>query len=143
MDEDRVEISIANDVHEIAGVAARIDEFCKSRGIGPMVANAINVSLDELLTNTIDYGYDSEGPHRIRIALSRQADMLVVEIEDDSRAFDPSGPPPDVDLDASLEERAVGGLGLFFVHELMDSVDYRRIEDRNVVTLKKSLVEAD
>ncbi len=141
MDEDRVEISIANDVHEIADVAARIDEFCEARGIGPMTANAVNVSIDEILTNTIDYGYDDEGPHRIGIAVSRQADALVVEIDDDSRAFDPSGPPPDVDLDVSLEERAVGGLGLFLVHELMDSVNYRRDEGRNVVTLTKSLIE--
>ena len=141
MDENRVEISIANDVHEIAEVAARIDEFCEVRGIGPMTANAVNVSLDEILTNTIDYGYEDDGPHRIGIALSRQANTLVVEIEDDSRAFDPSGPPPDIDFDASLEERAIGGLGLFLVHELMDSVDYRRDGGRNFVTLKKNLVE--
>lgn len=141
MDKDRVEISIANDVHEIADVAARIDEFCETRGIGPKTANAVNVSLDELLTNTIDYGYEDDGPHRIGIALSRQADDLVVEIEDDSREFDPSGSPPDVDLDASLEDRVVGGLGLFLVHELMDSVDYHRDEGRNFVTLKKSLTE--
>lgn len=141
MDKDRVEISIANDVHEIADVAARIDEFCEARGIGPKTANAVNVSLDELLTNTIDYGYEDDGPHRIGIALSRQADDLVVEIEDDSREFDPSGSPPDVDLDASLEDRVVGGLGLFLVHELMDSVDYHRDEGRNFVTLKKSLTE--
>ena len=143
MDEDRVQISIANDVHQIADVAARIDEFCEARGIGPMTANAVNVSIDEILTNTIDYGYDDEGPHRIGIALSRQADALVVEIDDDSRAFDPSERPPGVDFDASLEERIVGGLGLFLVHQLMDSVNYRRAEGRNVVTLTKSLVEAD
>lgn len=139
MDEDRVEISIANDVHEIADVAARIDEFCEACGIGPMTANAVNVSIDEILTNTIDYGYDDEGPHRIGIALRRQADALVVEIDDDSRAFDPSGPPPDVDFDTSLEDRVIGGLGLFLVHELMDSVNYHRAEGRNVVTLTKSL----
>ena len=143
MDEDRVEISIANNVHEIADAAARIDEFCEARGIGPMIANAVNVSLDEILTNTIDYGYDDDGPHRIGIALSRRADELVVEIEDDSREFDPSGPPPDVDFDASLEERTVGGLGLFLVHELMDSIAYRRDGGRNLVTLKKSLMAAD
>ncbi len=144
MDEDRVEISIANDVHEIAAVAARIDEFCAARGIGPMTANAVNVSIDEILTNTIGYGYDAAGggPRRIGIALSRRADELVVEIEDDSGAFDPSGPPPDVDFDAALEDRAVGGLGLFLVHRLMDRVDYRRGAGRNFVTLTKSLAGA-
>ena len=141
MDEDCVEISMSTDVQEIASLAARIDEFCESRGIGPMIANAVNVSLDELLTNTIDYGYDDEGLHQIGIVLSRQADKLVVEIDDDSRAFDPSGSPPEVDLDAPLEDRPIGGLGLFLVHELMDSVDYRRTDGRNVVTLKKHLID--
>ncbi len=143
MDEDRVEISIANDVQEIAGVAARIDEFCESRGIDPMTVNAVNVSMDEVLTNTIDYGYDDDGPHRIDIAVRKEADTVVVAIEDDGREFDPSGPPPEVDFDATLEERTVGGLGLFLVHELMDSVDYRRADGRNFITLTKSLAAAD
>lgn len=143
VDEDSVEISIGNDVHEIAGVAARIDEFCDARGIGLQISNAVNVSIDEVLTNTIGYGYDDDGPHRIGIALRREADALVVEIEDDSREFDPSGPPPEVDFDATLEERTVGGLGLFLVHELMDRVDYRRAGGRNFITLTKSLAAAD
>lgn len=143
VDENSVEISIGNDVHEIAGVAARIDEFCDARGIGLQISNAVNVSIDEVLTNTIDYGYDDDGPHRIGIALRREANALVVEIEDDSREFDPSGPPPEVDFDATLEERAVGGLGLFLVHELMDRVDYRRAGGRNFITLTKNLAAAD
>ena len=143
MDEEKVEISIGNDVSEIAGIADRIDEFCETSGIGPKTAYAFNLSIDEVLTNTIDYGYDDDEPHRIEIALRKEADKLVAVIEDDSREFDPSGPPPEVDFDASLEERAVGGLGLFLVHELMDSVDYRRADGRNFVTLTKSLAAAD
>ena len=142
MDDDSVRLSIGNDVHEIAGVAARVDEFCNARRIGPQISNAVNVSIEEVLTNTIDYGYDEDGPHRIGIALRREAGALVVEIEDDGREFDPSGPPPEVDFDASLEERAVGGLGLFLVHELMDRVDYRRAGGRNFVTLTKNLAAA-
>ena len=143
VDEDSVEISIGNDVHEIAGVAERVDEFCEARGIGLKTAYAVNVSIDEVLTNTIDYGYDDDEAHRIEIALRKEADKLVVAIEDDSREFDPSGPPPEVDFDATLEERAVGGLGLFLVHELMDRVDYRRAGGRNFITLTKSLAAAD
>ena len=143
MDENGIEISIVNDVSEIAGVADRIDEFCDAREIGPKITYALNLSIDEVLTNTINYGYDDDEPHRIEIALRKEADRLVVVIEDDSREFDPSGPPPEVDFDATLEDRAVGGLGLFLVHELMDRVDYRRADGRNFVTLTKSLIETD
>lgn len=143
MDEDSVVMSIRNDVHEIAGVADRVDEFCEARGIGPKTAYAVNVSIDEVLTNTIDYGYDDDRAHRIEIALRKEADKLVVVIEDDSREFDPSGPPPEVDFDATLEERTVGGLGLFLVHELMDNLDYSRADGRNFITLTKSIPAAD
>jgi anti-sigma regulatory factor (Ser/Thr protein kinase) len=143
VDENSIEISITNDVCEIAGVAARIDEFCETREIGRKIANAVNVSIDEILTNTIGYGYDDDEPHRIEIALSKEADALVIAITDDSKEFDPSGPPPEVDFDATLEDRALGGLGLFLVHELMDRVDYRRVEGRNLVTLTKNLAGAD
>ncbi len=141
MDEDSIQMSIANDVHEIARVAERVDEFCEARGIGLKTAYAVNVSIDEVLTNTIHYGYDDDGLHRIGIGVRQEADRVVVAIEDDGREFDPSGPPPEVDFDATLQERAVGGLGLFLVHELMDRVDYRRADGRNFTTLTKSLAE--
>ena len=124
VDENSIEISITNDVCEIAGVAARIDEFCETRGIGRKIANAVNVSIDEILTNTIAYGYDNQ-PHRIEIALCQEADALVIAITDDSKEFDPSGPPPEVDFDATLEDRAVGGLGLFLVDREASGVSVR------------------
>ena len=141
--ENSIEISLVNDVSEIAGVADRIDEFFQANGIGPKTAYALNLSIDEVLTNTIEYGYDDDEPHRIEIALRKEADKVVAVIEDDSREFDLSGPPPEVDFDASLEDRAIGGLGLFLVHELMDRVGYRRTDGRNFITLTKSLTAAD
>ena len=143
VDENSVEISIVNDVSEIAGVAERIDEFREACGIGPKTAYAINAAIDEVLTNTIGYGYGDDEPHRIEIALRKEADRPVAAIADDGRAFDPSGPPPEVDSDMSLDERAVGERGLFLVHGLMDRVDYRRAGGRNFTTLTGSLAAAD
>ena len=64
-------------------------------------------------------------------------EKLVVVIVDDSRAFD-SSQVRDPDIEASLEDRVPGGLGLFLVHEMMDGVEYRRMDGCNVVTLTKS-----
>ncbi len=138
---DSIKVSIANDVREIAGVAEQIDAFCEARELGLKTAYAVNLSIDEILTNTIGYGYDDDKPHRIEIQLRASADALVVTITDDSREFDLSQPPPEVDFEASLDERAVGGLGLFLVHELMDEVDYRRAGECNIITLTKKLAE--
>ena len=120
----------------IVAAAEKIDAFCKEREISPEFAYAVNLSIDEILTNTISYGYDDE-PHRIEIIVRLENDSLVVEIVDDSAPFDLSV-TPEANVEASLEERDVGGLGLFLVHQMMDRVEYERIEGRNIVTLTKS-----
>ncbi len=137
MNEETLEISLVNDLKEIARVAEHIDEFCASRSIASEVAYAINLALDEILTNTISYGYDDDAPHQIEISVYPETEALVIVMTDDSAAFDLSNAPTP-DIGASLEERPLGGLGLFLVHQMMDSVEYRREGERNIVTLKKN-----
>ena len=136
LDDNVLEIALANDLQELAGVAEKIDAFCEEREISPEIAYAVNLSIDEILTNTISYGYDDDEPHRIEIVLRRQGDSLVVAIVDDSAPFDLSE-TPEADVEATLEDRDVGGLGLFLVHQMMDGVEYERAEGRNIVTLTK------
>ncbi len=137
MNEETLEISLVNDLKEIARVAEQIDEFCASRAIASEVAYAVNLALDEILTNTINYGYADDEPHQIELIVSLEVEALVIVIVDDSAAFDLSNAPTP-DVGASLEERPLGGLGLFLVHQMMDSVEYRREGERNIVTLKKN-----
>ena len=134
--DDTIEIALQNDLGEIADLAARIDRFCEAREISPEIAYAVNLSLDELLTNTISYGYDDDEAHRIEVTLRLAGETLLVTIVDDSGAFDPTK-TPEPDVAAPLEERAMGGLGLFLVHQMMDGFEYRRRAGRNVVTLTK------
>ena len=129
-------MSLANDLRELAAVAARIDEFCAARDLAPAIAYAINLSVDELLTNTISYGYDDDGEHRIDIALRMEGSVIVVEIADDARPFDPRRAPTP-DTEASIEDRDIGGLGIFLVHQTMDGLGYRLSGGRNIVTLTK------
>ena len=71
IDPDRpdVEISLVNDLPEIAGVAARIDEFCEGRSLPPQCAYAVNLAIDELLTDAITSGYGDDDPHRVESVL--------------------------------------------------------------------------
>ena len=64
-----LEISLVNDLPEIAGVAARIDEFCEGRSLPPQCAYAVNLAIDELLTNAITSGYGDDDPHRVESVL--------------------------------------------------------------------------
>lgn len=101
-----------------------------------MVAHAINLSLDELLTNTISYGYEDDGAHTIEIELSKDGNGVTVVLADDARAFDPTA-AADPDIDADLDERALGGLGIHIVRAMMDEISYRRVDGRNELTLTK------
>ena len=136
MNQEKLEFSLASDLRELAGVASRIDRFCEARDLEPQVAYAVNLSIDEILTNTISYGYDDDETHRIELIVRIEDGALVVVIVDDSAAFDVTA-TTQPELDAPLGERDPGGLGLFLVHRMMDGVEYQRRDGRNVVTLTK------
>ena len=141
MNGESLETSLANELREIAGVAAKIDEFCASHDL-QHAAYAVNLAIDEILTNTIEHGYEDDERHRIELIVRVEEESLVVVIVDDSLPVD-LGIAPERDLDASLEDTALGGLRLFLAHRMMDSVDYRREDGCNVVTLVRKTQEAD
>ena len=131
-----LQFSVVNDLREIAVAADKIEEFCSVNGIPPATAYAVNLSVDELLTNTISYGYEDSEEHRIDLMIRLDGDLLALEISDDGVEFEPDS-AEDPDTDASIEDRPIGGLGIFLARQMMDSFDYRRDEGRNIVTLTK------
>ena len=129
-------LSLANDLREITIAAARIDAICVQNGLPPEIAFDINLAVDELLTNTISYGYNDDRKHRIELMFHFNGDEAMVQITDDGEPFDPLQ-VPDPDRAAPLESRAKGGLGVFLVRNVMDRVEYRRGDGCNIVTLTK------
>ncbi|MDE1902628.1 MAG: ATP-binding protein [Alphaproteobacteria bacterium] len=142
MSADRLKISLANRLSEIAPLAERVSAFCAERRVSESVAFRINLALEELLTNTIKYGYADQGAHEIAIELQRSSNGVTVEIVDDGKPFDLTQVPTP-DLDAPIEQRAIGGLGIHFVRTMMDEVRYCRDGSRNRVTLVKRTTPDD
>ena len=134
--DNAIELSLFKDLRNIAVAAENIDAFCARHGLAEEIAFELNLAVDELLTNTISYGYDDDGEHRIEFVLRLEGGVLMIETADDGRAFDPLQVPTP-DMGASLQDRAVGGLGIYLVRKTMDGVTYRRQDGRNVVTLTK------
>ncbi|MDD2707230.1 MAG: ATP-binding protein [Verrucomicrobiae bacterium] len=134
-----LQASLVNRLDEIEKLAARVDEFCRQNQIAAKDAYAINVSLDELVTNVISYGYEDKAEHRIEIQLRMDNGWVEARIDDDARAFNPMEKPPP-DLTKPLAERPIGGLGIHIVRKMMDSVSYRRQDGKNVLVLRKKVV---
>ncbi len=95
----------------------------------------IELALEEALVNVIKYAYQGgEGDIEV-VSKSDQSGLLVVEIIDKGIPFDvTAAPPPDITSD--LPERKVGGLGIYFIKQVMDYVGYRREGDKNIVEMR-------
>ena len=130
MDELYVDAKIENLDNVLDFVNARIED-CSMK-----VQNQIGIAVDEIFSNIARYAYDSDvGGAAVRIAVG---DDITIEFEDSGIAYDPlSAQDPDTALPA--EERNIGGLGVYMVKNLMDSMEYRRDGCKNVLRIKKKL----
>jgi len=135
---DSLELTIENDLAQLAVVRDQIESFAKRENLSRDVVFAAKLVLEELLSNTISYGYDDKSVQRIEIRLEVRDDQLIICTVDDGLAFDPrTAKVPDTK--ASLKDRAIGGLGVHFVTNLMDKFEYRHKNGKNYVTLRKRL----
>jgi anti-sigma regulatory factor (Ser/Thr protein kinase) len=128
---------LPNDPATLESLPPRLEAFMDEANVPLEVAMQIGLVLDELLVNTIGYGYRDGRTGTIALTIE-VADEVAITLEDDGDPFDPlSVPPPDTE--AALEDREPGGLGVHFVRSMMDSVRYDRFGDHNRLILKKAI----
>lgn len=123
---------------EIRRASELVDEFKAGHGLSDEDADAIHVVLDEILSNSIRHGLGGAPSHAIAVTLALSQGEIVVEVEDDGMAFDPSVAAAPV-LAPTLDERKEGGLGLAFVRGLTNTIEYRRIDGRNRLVLRRRI----
>jgi serine/threonine-protein kinase RsbW len=127
-----------NDRAEIQRLAELAERFGADNGLSDEEVMAINLALDEVVANIIEYGFDDAARHDIHVMLALDGGALTIEVDDDARPFDPlAAPGPDLTL--PLEDRPVGGLGIHIVRSVMDAVEYQRRDGRNVLTMRKTI----
>jgi anti-sigma regulatory factor (Ser/Thr protein kinase) len=136
-----VVIPLRSRLDEIGRLARLVEAFGQAHAIPADVLLCVNLALDEVITNIVLYAYPDAQEHEILARLRLEGPELVVEVEDDGRAFDPLA-VPDVDPEARAEAGAVGGLGVHIVRMVMDGLEYRRERGRNVLAMRKAAREA-
>lgn len=106
-------------------------------GFDSCYVNKIELATEEVLVNIINYGYPKEqGQIAIQCVLTANSD-LEITIKDEGIPYNPLKTEINCNCQASLDDRAIGGYGIFFILNLMDEVVYTREENVNVLTLKK------
>jgi anti-sigma regulatory factor (Ser/Thr protein kinase) len=93
---------------------------------------------EEILVNIMTYGHDAGQDHCIQVSLELVGQMVRLSFRDDGKAFNPLE-VPEPDLDAPIEDRPIGGLGVYLVKELSESVSYERQGRYNTLTVEKKL----
>jgi anti-sigma regulatory factor (Ser/Thr protein kinase) len=130
--------TLANSRSEIERLHHLVEVFSEQHGVPDPVVFAVNLALDEIVTNIIVHGYRDDARHDIRVGIALDNEAIEATVRDDAPAFNPLIVPP-VDLEAVAEHRPIGGLGVHLVRSVMDSVDYRRDGPENVVVMRKAL----
>ena len=129
--------TLKNQLADLAPLADRIRASLDGLGLSERDLFCIDLVCDELITNTIKYGYADTAEHQIAVNLSVRPHEIVIELEDDGQPFNPlNNATPDTTL--ALQDRPIGGLGIHLLREMMDHCDYRHINGKNCVTFQKS-----
>ena len=118
------------EVDALPGLLDRLEAFAEEAGIAPRAAQHLALVAEELAANVAMH---AKGASMLRVEVRHEGDTLHLLIEDDGPEFDPlSAPAPD--LDAGVEERDIGGLGVHFVRKLTRSAHYERLGGLNRLT---------
>jgi serine/threonine-protein kinase RsbW len=121
----------------LAAIGEFVTRAAEDAGLDAREVYAVQMAVDEASTNIIEYAYGGEEQGDIECTCRIGEDEMTVILRDHGRPFDPTC-VPDPDTNACLEDRAVGGLGLFFMRQLMDQVQFEfAANSGNVLTLVK------
>ncbi|MBF0325800.1 ATP-binding protein [Magnetospirillum moscoviense] len=137
MDGAVLNLLVVNKREEMDRILPAFEDFAGTAGISAKITRQVMLVIEELVLNTILYGFPEGGDHIINLDIAIQDGSLVLEIRDDGKPFDPFNEAPAPDLTSSIMERRVGGLGVHIVKKTMDRISYRHDGDCNNIRVEK------
>jgi serine/threonine-protein kinase RsbW len=136
MHEGSITIRFPVEFDQIERLNRLVRQFGELHEVPSRTLYAVNLAMDELVTNAILYGFEDPKGQELCVSVSVAGSELRGELVDEGREFNPLEYPTPK-LDAPLSDRELGGLGLHLVRSLMDRMLYRREGSKNVLTLMK------
>lgn len=131
-------LTLPNDVHTTPQLAAFVDDICNTLGFSNSQKLQMNLAVEEAVVNVMNYAYPKGASGDVQIDALANDERLKFTITDAGMPFDPTA-CPEADISLSADERPIGGLGIHLVRHYMDSVNYERMNDRNIFTLRKRI----
>ena len=132
-------IIMKNEMSEVSRMRGFFLSVCREHGIDEEHFKMLNLAVEEWVANVINYAYPKGTRGHVELTARVVEHVLTLVVKDHGVPFDPTQ-QADVDVDADLDDRQIGGLGIHLVKSIMDTMEYERTSDGyNVLTLKKRL----
>lgn len=128
---------LKNDISEIRKLHRSVVGFAKNNRLADDLIKDIRLVSEEVFSNIVRYGFEDDDEHLIAVDMDFQGNEFILSFMDDGKPFNPlQAPPPEIDQ--PFEERCAGGLGIFLVTRLMDRLEYRMEQGKNILLMKKT-----
>ena len=134
----RKRIVLPNDTQEVPKLNAFVEEVCQTFGFDDMANMQIKVAVEEAVVNVMKYAYPPGMHGDVTIEAASNDVRLKFTIIDSGAPFDPTV-QSEVDTTLAAKDRKIGGLGIHIMRQNMDSINYERIDNLNVLTLRKKI----
>ena len=134
----RKSIVLSNDTQEVPQRNAFVEEVCQTVGFSQPVMMQIKLAIEEAVVNVMKYAYPSGHRGEVTIEAASNDVRLKFTIIDSGKPFDPTV-QSEVDTSLSAKQRKIGGLGIHIMRQNMDSINYERMGNLNVLTLRKKI----
>lgn len=129
---------IANELSELNNIVNAIDNLAHEWKLSAKLTGQLNLVVEEVVSNIMKYAYTDSKEHQITIDFCNEGTCIELKIVDDGAFFNFLEFEDKPDINAPVEEREIGGLGIHIVTTLMDIVDYKRIDNKNILILTKN-----
>jgi serine/threonine-protein kinase RsbW len=129
------ELTIGSDIGEIPKISAMLEEGMHAYGFSDEDVLDTQLAVEEAIINIISHGYKKQGGW-ITVSCKVGPNHIEIQITDAAPQFDPLS-IPEPELDSTIEDREIGGLGVFLIRQLMDDCSYRYENGRNILVLVK------
>ena len=133
-------ITLPNDVQATTELGMFVDEVCENVGFDMSTTFKLNLAIEEAVVNVMSYAYPAGTKGDVDIDAEADDEQLKFVISDSGTPFDPTA-KAEVDTTLSAEDRSIGGLGIHLIRQIMDTINYERVDGKNVLTLRKKLTK--
>ena len=128
-------LELGNTMNDLHQALLELDGFLEAHEVSPQLSYAARLTLEELATNIIKYGYDDTERHVIKVGFDPHPPARMT-LDDDGHPFNPLTDAPVPTLEGPIEDRPIGGLGLHMLRAMGLTMNYQRCGDRNVLTVE-------